>query len=151
MPRATHDACHAAGASGCDPIWRPVLGFGTARGHVRVYDAGVVVDLLTLFIPVFILGIAVEAVVGRVTKRKIFRGPDVLADLSLGTMQTLFGIVGGVLIVGAYIWLYDHWRVTTIEKTTLTLVVMLVLQDFFYYWFHRCSHRVNVLWATHAP
>jgi sterol desaturase/sphingolipid hydroxylase (fatty acid hydroxylase superfamily) len=32
----------------------------------------------------------------------------------------------------------------------LAVVVLVIAQDFSYYWFHRCSHRVRWFWATHA-
>jgi sterol desaturase/sphingolipid hydroxylase (fatty acid hydroxylase superfamily) len=42
-------------------------------------------------------------------------------------------------------------RLFTIPLNTVTSVVVLViLQDFFYYWFHRASHRIRWFWATHA-
>ena len=111
----------------------------------------VVVDIILLAIPFFFLSIGVEAVVGRVTRRRILRGADVVADLSLGVMQTLFGIVAAVAIVGGYEYVYEHWRITTIGDSWLAYVAVLVGVDFFYYWFHRSAHRVNVLWASHAP
>jgi sterol desaturase/sphingolipid hydroxylase (fatty acid hydroxylase superfamily) len=42
-------------------------------------------------------------------------------------------------------------RLFTIPLDTVTSIVLLViLQDFFYYWFHRASHRIRWFWATHA-
>ena len=45
---------------------------------------------------------------------------------------------------------YRH-RLFTIPLDTAAAVVVLVIgQDFCYYWFHRASHRVRWFWATHA-
>jgi sterol desaturase/sphingolipid hydroxylase (fatty acid hydroxylase superfamily) len=42
-------------------------------------------------------------------------------------------------------------RLFTVPLDTVTSVVLLViLQDFSYYWFHRASHRIRWFWATHA-
>lgn len=42
-------------------------------------------------------------------------------------------------------------RLFTVPLDTMTSVVLLViLQDFSYYWFHRAGHRVRWFWATHA-
>ena len=39
----------------------------------------------------------------------------------------------------------------TVPLDTATAVVVLVIgQDFCYYWFHRASHRIRWFWATHA-
>ena len=34
--------------------------------------------------------------------------------------------------------------------TASAVVVLVIGQDFFYYWFHRASHRVRWFWASHA-
>ena len=45
---------------------------------------------------------------------------------------------------------YRH-RLFTIPLDTTAAVVLLVIgQDFCYYWFHRASHRIRWFWATHA-
>jgi sterol desaturase/sphingolipid hydroxylase (fatty acid hydroxylase superfamily) len=47
-------------------------------------------------------------------------------------------------------WAWAH-RVATMPLGTVgTIVLLFVGQDFCYYWFHRCSHRVRWLWASHA-
>ena len=47
-------------------------------------------------------------------------------------------------------WAWQH-RVATIPLDTFSAVALLFLgQEFCYYWFHRCSHRVRWLWASHA-
>jgi sterol desaturase/sphingolipid hydroxylase (fatty acid hydroxylase superfamily) len=110
-----------------------------------------VVDVILLAIPFFFLSIGVEFAIGLVKRRRIFRGGDVVADLSLAVMQTLFGIVGGVLLVGGYEYIYEHWRIATLGDSPLAYLGIFVGVDFFYYWFHRSAHRVNVFWASHAP
>jgi sterol desaturase/sphingolipid hydroxylase (fatty acid hydroxylase superfamily) len=45
---------------------------------------------------------------------------------------------------------YRH-RLFTIPLDTPAAVLLLVIgQDFCYYWFHRASHRIRWFWATHA-
>jgi sterol desaturase/sphingolipid hydroxylase (fatty acid hydroxylase superfamily) len=42
-------------------------------------------------------------------------------------------------------------RLSEIDLTTpLAWVTLFLLVEFFYYWHHRCSHRVRWLWATHS-
>lgn len=43
------------------------------------------------------------------------------------------------------------WRLFAIDGSDpVTLVVLFVAVDFTYYWFHRASHAVRWMWATHA-
>jgi sterol desaturase/sphingolipid hydroxylase (fatty acid hydroxylase superfamily) len=47
-------------------------------------------------------------------------------------------------------WAVRH-RVATLPVGTAGSIVLLFFgQEFCYYWFHRCSHRIRVLWASHA-
>jgi sterol desaturase/sphingolipid hydroxylase (fatty acid hydroxylase superfamily) len=42
-------------------------------------------------------------------------------------------------------------RLTTVPLDTPVAILVLFLgQEFCYYWFHRCSHRLRCLWASHA-
>jgi sterol desaturase/sphingolipid hydroxylase (fatty acid hydroxylase superfamily) len=47
-------------------------------------------------------------------------------------------------------WAVQH-RIATIPVGTAgSIALVFVGQEFCYYWFHRCSHRVRFLWASHA-
>ena len=47
-------------------------------------------------------------------------------------------------------WAWMH-RVVTVPLGTAASVAALFLgQEFSYYWFHRCSHRLRFWWASHA-
>src|SRR6185369_992521 len=50
-----------------------------------------------------------------------------------------------------YVALYQRARLVDLgAHPVLAWVTALVAVDFIYYWWHRASHRVNFLWATHA-
>lgn len=47
-------------------------------------------------------------------------------------------------------WAVRH-RIATVPLGTVESIALLFLgQEFCYYWFHRCSHRIRFLWASHA-
>lgn len=44
-----------------------------------------------------------------------------------------------------------HYRIHTLALSSVVAVPLLFLvQEFCYYWYHRASHRIRFLWATHA-
>src|ERR1700753_4266575 len=43
-----------------------------------------------------------------------------------------------------------HRLFTVPLNTTASVVALVILQDFCYYWSHRGSHRIRWFWATHA-
>lgn len=108
-------------------------------------------DLITLSIPAFFLLMGLEWIVGRGRSRRVFHGPDVITDLLLGSAQTLFGVVAVGVLLGSYSYLYGHRLFVIPEHSWVAWVGLLLGVDFFYYWFHRVSHRMNFAWAAHAP
>jgi sterol desaturase/sphingolipid hydroxylase (fatty acid hydroxylase superfamily) len=45
---------------------------------------------------------------------------------------------------------WEHRIHTVTTNTALTLFLLFIGQEFCYYWYHRASHRIRFLWATHA-
>ncbi len=107
-------------------------------------------DLIALALPVFLALIGTEYVVGRRRGRQVFHHHDFMADISLGALQVIVTVVGAAALAGLYLMVFEH-RLTTLPNTWWVFVFAFVGVDFFYYWFHRGSHRVMLFWAAHAP
>jgi sterol desaturase/sphingolipid hydroxylase (fatty acid hydroxylase superfamily) len=109
------------------------------------------VDLITYSIPFFFLLMGVELVVAHAQGKRVYRGPDVATDLALGVLQVVFTVVAGGLLSFMYLKTYEYRLVTLPEGSAWVWALAFVGVDFCYYWFHRCSHRCQLAWATHAP
>jgi sterol desaturase/sphingolipid hydroxylase (fatty acid hydroxylase superfamily) len=60
------------------------------------------------------------------------------------------GVVSKIAAFAAAMWVYEHWRVTTLDLTNpVVWVGVFVARDLVYYWIHRAEHRVPALWASH--
>ena len=53
------------------------------------------------------------------------------------------------LIAVLFLWVWQH-RLFTIPLDALGLFALFIALEFAYYWFHRLSHNVRWLWATHS-
>jgi sterol desaturase/sphingolipid hydroxylase (fatty acid hydroxylase superfamily) len=70
-------------------------------------------------------------------------GGDLLLRLTLGLLP--LGIAAGLLYK---LW---EWRLYTMPLQKIwPWILLLIGQDFLYYWMHRADHRVRWLWATHS-
>lgn len=108
------------------------------------------IDLISRAVPFFFLLIIIEIILDLVTKKKFYRVNDSLNDLSCGISQQIFEIFFKVLVVGAYIWLYDKFTFFNIPlNSILAWVICFILVDLGYYWFHRASHEVSFIWGSH--
>ncbi len=71
-----------------------------------------------------------------------------LGDLFLRTSVAIFLPLSIVAPLVSLAWKH---RYTTIELDTWAAVLLLfVLQEFCYYWYHRAAHRVRWFWCNHA-
>lgn len=103
-------------------------------------------------IPVFFLLIGVEAIYSRQKHLHLYRFTDAINDLSMGVSQQIFGGVLALLGFSTYVLVYQHARLLELpESHPLTWVAAFILLDLCYYWLHRMSHTINILWGGHAP
>ncbi|UPQ89380.1 sterol desaturase family protein [Vibrio sinaloensis] len=109
--------------------------------------------LLMLLAPLFIALMLAEYWLGqrggRLPDNSAYHWPEVVCNFTLAGMHQLADLVTGLLIVQLYLWLFG-WRWFEIEMSIGNFLLLLVLQDFCYYWFHRASHRVRWMWAAHV-
>ncbi len=125
-------------------------------------------------IPLFFLLIIVELVVARRRHLRLYRLNDSISDLSCGILSQLLGIFTKLLVLGVFAWCAAHlslqrlgllpawiervpfgssavpgvWGVDWPAWGSWALAFLLV--DLAYYFLHRYSHTIHVLWAGHV-
>jgi len=70
-----------------------------------------------------------------------------LADISV---RRVLALVPYSLAAPVFAWAYDHRLFTPDLGTVGGVLLLFVSLEFFYYWFHRCSHTVRWFWNTHS-
>jgi sterol desaturase/sphingolipid hydroxylase (fatty acid hydroxylase superfamily) len=62
----------------------------------------------------------------------------------------LTGFITQAVIIGIFAAAVWHWRIYTMPMDRWwSWVLLVVLEEFAYYWYHRSSHRIEFLWANH--
>lgn len=109
--------------------------------------------LLMILAPVFFLCMVAEYWFGqrrgRLPESATYYIPEVVCNFVLAGLHQATDILTGLLIAQLYLWWFD-WRLFDIEMSVSAFLLLVVLQDFFYYWFHRASHRIRWMWAAHV-
>jgi sterol desaturase/sphingolipid hydroxylase (fatty acid hydroxylase superfamily) len=109
------------------------------------------VSYIILAVPVFFALIGIELLAARLQRSDYYRFSDSMSDLSCGMVQQVIGVFLKTVIFGAYVFVYGRLRMATLpERSVLVWCACFLGIDFLYYWFHRTSHRVNAVWATHV-
>ncbi|MCX7744918.1 MAG: sterol desaturase family protein [Flavobacteriales bacterium] len=105
-------------------------------------------NFIALSVPVFFILIGVELVYGIYKKQKLYRLNDSITNLSCGIGQQVLGAWFKVIFMLLYIFIYEH-SIYKIPENGWTWLLCFIGVDFCYYWFHRLSHEINAIWATH--
>ncbi|MDX1961324.1 MAG: sterol desaturase family protein [Leptospiraceae bacterium] len=106
---------------------------------------------ITYAIPFFFLLIGIEFFISLKNNKNFYHQSNSIADLSTGILSQIFGLFTKTIYLLGYFFLYQNYRIFNIpDSSILTWVLCFILVDFFYYWYHRLSHEVNILWAGHV-
>ncbi len=110
------------------------------------------INLIAVAIPLFFLLIGVELLVSRWQGRRVYRLNDAITDLSCGIGSQVVGVFLKVAVFAGYIAIYDSVRLFDLPAGHWAVwVLAALLVDLAYYAWHRASHRVHLVWATHVP
>ncbi|MDB4945651.1 MAG: Sterol desaturase [Labilithrix sp.] len=107
-------------------------------------------DPIALAVPFFFVLIGIELVWAKRRGVSVYRFSDALTNLSCGIGSQIAVLFWGALQLAVYAWLYERYRVATFQRAWVPWVIAFVGVDLLYYWWHRLSHQVNVLWAAHV-
>jgi len=112
----------------------------------------VVIRILTFALPVVIVIATLEGLLLAFVMRRKYNWRAYFASLAdaLGRQYVVVTFLSVSLAAPAYDLAYRHRLFAIPIQTTIAVVALLIGQDFCYYWFHRCSHRIRWFWATHA-
>ncbi|XP_014254410.1 alkylglycerol monooxygenase-like isoform X3 [Cimex lectularius] len=100
--------------------------------------------------PYFITFIFLENLILFLQRKPTARINDGITSLAHGLLQE----VGRLVFRGSesvlYIWIYDNLRFCDLPWNSVsTWYLAAIGVDFCYYWVHRASHEVHILWAQH--
>jgi sterol desaturase/sphingolipid hydroxylase (fatty acid hydroxylase superfamily) len=108
------------------------------------------VELILLVLsPVFLGFIGWEWYRARHAAPALYRWQDTLANAVLALLHQGSDMLALLLLMPFFLWLHQ-FRLFDIELSVATIAIAFLLQDFLYYWFHRASHHVRWLWASHV-
>jgi sterol desaturase/sphingolipid hydroxylase (fatty acid hydroxylase superfamily) len=99
-------------------------------------------------VPVFAVLVALEVLWFRRARRD-YPWRDSLASVGVWLGRFVFGIAGAFVVGAVY---FGVWELTPLRvplDNVWSWALLFVGLEFFYYWFHRCSHEIRWMWATH--
>lgn len=115
-------------------------------------------DLIAIAVPFFLLALLVELAIDRSRGTGLYRANDAINSLSAGTLSTTIGYFTKLLPLIAWGFVLENFAMIDMPlawfdaspRGIALWVTAALAWDFCYYWFHRFSHEISVLWAAHA-
>ncbi|HEY0698845.1 MAG TPA: sterol desaturase family protein [Micromonospora sp.] len=109
-------------------------------------------DYMTLSVPALLLLMAVEMASYRFFPDKSKLGysvRDTVTSLAMGVGSVVANLGWNVVTLASLLYVYQ-FTTLRVPFSWLGWVVAFVAYDLTYYWQHRASHRVRILWAGHV-
>lgn len=103
-----------------------------------------------ILISVFFLFLGIEYWYTRRKNVKFGLFENAISNIVTGLSERTFNLFLYSFFIQSFYFIYDHFRLFTIESTWYIWIIILPLTDFIWYWYHRLGHEVNILWAAHV-
>jgi sterol desaturase/sphingolipid hydroxylase (fatty acid hydroxylase superfamily) len=105
--------------------------------------------LILISTPLYIFIIGIELLLSHFQHRKLYNLKDTAANVYLMLLNATIDLSFRVIYVAILVHLYDHKLISW--NLRISYWVLLILgEDFLYYWLHRFDHEVRLFWAVHV-
>jgi sterol desaturase/sphingolipid hydroxylase (fatty acid hydroxylase superfamily) len=105
--------------------------------------------LLLISTPLYLIIIGLEILLSNFRHRKLYSFKDTLSNIYLMLLNSFIDLLfRGVYLLILQICYTHHW--ITITNVFSYWFLLLLAEDFLYYWLHRCDHEIRLFWAVHV-
>jgi sterol desaturase/sphingolipid hydroxylase (fatty acid hydroxylase superfamily) len=112
---------------------------------------GLAEDPTVYFIPGFLALILLEIWLGYREQRNVHKDvKDSAASIGMGIGSLVIGVGVKTLAFGIFMFLYQFRIFDLGPGMWYAWVLLFFADDFSFYWHHRLSHQVRILWAAHV-
>lgn len=107
-------------------------------------------NIILFAIPLFALSMLLEIYVATKQSIKGYEVKDSVSSIAMGLGNVFLGFLNKGLVLLAFMFIYDNFRLFTIPVTWWSFILILFVDDFTYYWNHRIAHQCRLFWASHV-
>ena len=100
--------------------------------------------------PAFLVLVMLEKLYGMAKGHDTVPLDDAVSSMSSGMTNVLKDVLGLSLSIISYEWLVEHIALIQIEHTITVYIIAFIVIDFYGYWSHRFSHKINLFWNEHV-
>jgi sterol desaturase/sphingolipid hydroxylase (fatty acid hydroxylase superfamily) len=105
--------------------------------------------LLLFSTPLYLIIIGLEILLSNYRHRKLYSFRDTLSNIYLMLLNSFIDLLfRGVYLLILQICYNHHW--ISITNVFSYWLLLLLAEDFLYYWLHRWDHEIRLFWAVHV-
>lgn len=105
--------------------------------------------LIFLSTPLYIIIIGLELLLSNYQHRKLYTWKDTAANVYLLLLNSAIDL----LFRGVYVVILDYFyrhNIFSFSHVVVYWFMLVLLEDFLYYWLHRFDHEIRLFWAVHV-
>ncbi|MFA6151037.1 MAG: sterol desaturase family protein [Chitinophagaceae bacterium] len=107
-------------------------------------------NIIAFAVPLFLAFMGLEYYYSKKRGKEVYHFQDFIANISVGIGERLADLFTTGIFYLIFQYIYENWRLFTIETGWWQWITLFVFTDFIWYWYHRLGHEVNILWAAHV-
>lgn len=113
-------------------------------------DVPEIPNLIYYAIPVFVVTIILEAILTVKLKLHEYDIKDAGTSITMGLGNVALSLLNKGIVLAVFYFIYSSFHFFTIPFVWWAWILVLIGDDFCYYWFHRISHESRLFWASHV-
>ena len=105
--------------------------------------------LIAFGVPIIFSLIGLEYYLSQKKGKRYFSFTSSISNISIGVAERLAQLFLAGYFILVFQFVYDHFSILDIKENIFTWILLFTLTDLLWYWYHRLSHEVNILWGAH--
>ncbi|HMR91123.1 MAG TPA: sterol desaturase family protein [Chitinophagaceae bacterium] len=107
-------------------------------------------NYLALAVPFFLFFMLLEYYYSRKKGKNLFQYAESVANINVGIAERLLDIFTTGIFFFFFSFIHEHFAIFDIKANVWTWILLFLVTDFVWYWYHRKAHEVNAFWAVHV-
>ncbi len=105
--------------------------------------------LILISTPIYIIIIGVELLLSHWQHRNNYSVKDTITNVYLMLLNGSIDLLFRVVYLAVFFYCFQH-RYISLQQGVMYWLLLILAEDFLYYWLHRFDHEIRFFWATHV-
>jgi sterol desaturase/sphingolipid hydroxylase (fatty acid hydroxylase superfamily) len=105
--------------------------------------------LILISTPIYLVLIATELLLSHWQHRKNYTLKDTITNVYLMLLNGSIDLLFRVVYLAVFVYCFNH-RLINWHQGVMYWLLLVIAEDFLYYWLHRFDHEIRFFWAAHV-